>query len=230
MRRLTTSQSRNSLREPQGVVIPPRSVYVNERHPLLKCGPAFTAQMTTPREETILLNVQDPDVLLVNNEETKYVAMVGRLCAMCSQEEMVEKQLTSTTSDLERIAGPPDDPEGRYVNPWLAVKSFQRSDASKVFAPEDTRPVVWCRRTVHNIINLVIIGAFACPCESSAQYNNDSFSLQQMNADVEPGPWLYKRTGTNFRFLDVYNFVRDRFRGTWQDLTVQHAPTHRVRS
>jgi hypothetical protein len=31
-----------------------------------------------------------------------------------------------------------------------------------------------------------------------------------------------------FHFIDVYNFLRDRFRSVWQDLTVQHCPKHRV--
>eukprot|EP01054_Gregarina_sp_Poly1_P005763 Gregarina_sp_Poly_1__5762@NODE_302_length_9747_cov_161_916736_g261_i0_p1_GENE_NODE_302_length_9747_cov_161_916736_g261_i0NODE_302_length_9747_cov_161_916736_g261_i0_p1_ORF_typecomplete_len1399_score238_62SAC3_GANP/PF03399_16/1e52_NODE_302_length_9747_cov_161_916736_g261_i02594197 len=115
---------------------------------------------------------------------------------------MIDKQRTCTANDLERLnVSMPTD--ARLVNKHLAVKSFQRSDASKVFLPGDTRPVLWCRRTVHNVLML------------------------QIEADCANLPWLYRREDTPYRFLDVYNFVRDRLRSVWTDLTVQHCQCHR---
>lgn len=42
-------------------------------------------------------------------------------------------------------------------------------------------------------------------------------------------PWHAPRpNGENVSFTDVYNFMRDRLRGVWQDLTVQHCYKHQV--
>lgn len=69
---------------------------------------------------------------------------------------MVDKQRTSTANDLERLpATLQSDAETRLVNRFLAVKSFQRSVAGKVFHASDIRPAVWCRKTIHQVLLLV---------------------------------------------------------------------------
>ncbi|PHJ26014.1 sac3 ganp family protein, partial [Cystoisospora suis] len=45
---------------------------------------------------------------------------------------------------------------------------------------------------------------------------------------VERKLYLYSRQGKGYTFLDVYNFIRDRLRATWQHLTVQHVQKHRA--
>lgn len=43
--------------------------------------------------------------------------------------------------------------------------------------------------------------------------------------------WTQERAPTSekYNYVDVYNFLRDRFRSVWQDLTVQHCAKHRVK-
>ncbi|GIX60615.1 SAC3/GANP family protein, putative [Babesia caballi] len=120
--------------------------------------------------------------------------MVGEVLAMCPPKEIKQKLEMNTASDLERISS-------FRVNPRLALKSFQRSDASRVFKPEETRPAVWCRRTVFNILCYFV------------------------DADLVRKPYLMPKS---FSYLDVYNFLRDRLRSIWQDLTVQHCTKHRA--
>ncbi|EZG43473.1 SAC3/GANP family protein [Gregarina niphandrodes] len=183
---------RSQLLEPVGSEIPPfGQLFGREEHRLL-------SRSNDNTWERVLNSVQTLEGLAgVGGGQ-----FVGGLLGMCTAVEMVDKQLTSTTNDLERIANDRDI-EGRYVNVHLAVKSFQRSDASKTFKPTETRSVVWCRRTVDMCLKL----------HGSAD-----------DPDATP-IWLYQQ-GRKYRFLDVYNFLRDRFRGLWQDLTIQHSPTH----
>lgn len=69
---------------------------------------------------------------------------------------MIHKQRISTANDFERLpATLQSDTEARLVNRFLVVKSFQRSDANKIFKPEDVRPLVWCRKSIHNMLALV---------------------------------------------------------------------------
>ncbi|KAH8741438.1 hypothetical protein FG386_003285 [Cryptosporidium ryanae] len=143
---------------------------------------------------------------IVGNINTQDV-LVGELFGMCSKEEMINKQQTSTANDFERLSGfsLADDIEARIVNQYLAVKSFQRSDASRVFHKELVRPVTWCRMVVRRLIVYFI------------------------EADRQAFSYLYyKNVGfNNYRYIDIYNFLRDRLRAVWQDLTVQHANRHR---
>lgn len=139
-------RNRQALQPTPPLEKPPDSLRYDQAHALLREHDC--------RTEALLTNVQHPLALLASPEAER-VFMVGTLKAMCSREEMSEKQLTSTTNDLERLTAPHDH-AGRYVNEHLAIKSFQRSDASKVFLPAETRPVIWCRRTVHNILQLVL--------------------------------------------------------------------------
>ncbi|ORM40226.1 uncharacterized protein BXIN_1375 [Babesia sp. Xinjiang] len=120
--------------------------------------------------------------------------MVGEVLGMCPAKEIRQKLEMNTASDLERASS-------SKINPRLALKSFQRSDASKVFKPEETRPAVWCRRTIFNIL------------------------CYYVDADLIRKPYLMSK---NFSYLDVYNFLRDRLRSIWQDLTVQHCAKHRA--
>ncbi|CDR97289.1 SAC3/GANP family protein, putative [Babesia bigemina] len=120
--------------------------------------------------------------------------MVGEVLGMCPAKEIKQKLEMNTASDLERICS-------TKVNPRLALKSFQRSDASRVFKPEETRPAVWCRRTIFNILCYFV------------------------DADLVQKPYLMPK---KFSYLDVYNFLRDRLRSIWQDLTVQHCTKHRA--
>ncbi|GBE58688.1 SAC3 GANP family protein, putative [Babesia ovata] len=120
--------------------------------------------------------------------------MVGEVLGMCPAKEIKQKLEMNTASDLERICS-------TKVNPRLALKSFQRSDASRVFKPEETRPAVWCRRTIFNILCYFV------------------------DADLVQKPYLMPK---KFSYLDVYNFLRDRLRSIWQDLTVQHCAKHRA--
>ncbi|EDO08413.1 SAC3/GANP family protein [Babesia bovis T2Bo] len=120
--------------------------------------------------------------------------MVGEVLGMCPLKEIRQKVEMNTASDLERV-------NASTVNPKLALKSFQRSDASRVFKPEETRPAVWCRRTIYNILCYFV------------------------DADIVTKPYLMDK---KFSYLDVYNFLRDRLRSIWQDLTVQHCTKHRA--
>ncbi|XP_953391.1 uncharacterized protein TA10145 [Theileria annulata] len=88
----------------------------------------------------------------------------------------------------------------RNVNPKLTLKSFQRSDAFRTFKPEDVRPAFWCRRTIY--------------------YSLSHF----VDADINRKPYLMDKP---FGYIDVYNFLRDRLRSIWQDLTVQRCTKHR---
>eukprot|EP00375_Theileria_parva_P001717 XP_764392.1 hypothetical protein [Theileria parva strain Muguga] len=88
----------------------------------------------------------------------------------------------------------------RNVNPKLTLKSFQRSDAFRTFKPEDVRSAFWCRRTVY--------------------YSLTHF----IDADINRKPYLMDKP---FGYIDVYNFLRDRLRSIWQDLTVQRCTKHR---
>lgn len=192
---MNPSKNKDQVHEATGTDIPPREATICKTHPLLRDN--------EPRWEHILTTCQDPHLLLLT-DKSKGTRMIGMLTGMCSLDEVIEKQQTSTASDLERLNNWPDS-EIRIVNKHLAVKSFKRSDASKVFLPGDTRPVVWCRRTVHNILSLHA----EADCSTTM-------------------PWLFQRDEP-YKFLDVYNFVRDRLRGVWTDLTVQHSLTHMVR-
>eukprot|EP01053_Blabericola_migrator_P002931 Blabericola_migrator_1__2930@NODE_1842_length_3692_cov_92_376276_g1179_i0_p1_GENE_NODE_1842_length_3692_cov_92_376276_g1179_i0NODE_1842_length_3692_cov_92_376276_g1179_i0_p1_ORF_typecomplete_len1169_score257_63SAC3_GANP/PF03399_16/9_1e53_NODE_1842_length_3692_cov_92_376276_g1179_i01683674 len=191
-----TPADRDRLHDPQGKDVPPPELLRQATHPLLSYGDS--------RTEAIFANVQSPEYILSKPDDG--TAMVGSLNGMCSTEEMLDKQRTCTANDLERLnvtqGSCGSGADVRYINKHLAVKSFQRSDASKVFLPADTRPILWCRRTVHNVLML------------------------QIEADCAKLPWLFRRD-TPYRFLDVYNFVRDRLRSVWTDLTVQHCECHR---
>eukprot|EP00917_Polyrhabdina_sp_WS-2016_P006677 GHVP01014867.1.p1 GENE.GHVP01014867.1~~GHVP01014867.1.p1 ORF type:complete len:1151 (+),score=176.15 GHVP01014867.1:2623-6075(+) len=133
--------------------------------------------------------------------------IVGKLINACSDKEMVQKQQTATCHSLEQL--PRTFTEGknvpqsvRLVNKHLAVKAFQRSDASKSFTAEDSRALLTCRETIHQILFL------------------------QLNADVLSFPWI-RKLPSGYSFIDVYNFLRDRIRALWQDITVQHASCHK---
>ncbi|KAJ1608098.1 hypothetical protein OJ253_2066 [Cryptosporidium canis] len=152
--------------------------------------------------------IQDPIQLSSSGQvEVAPEVFVGELMGMCTREEMVNKQLTSTANDFERLSGVTlsDDLEARIVNEFLAVKSFQRSDASRIFHKELVRPVIWCRMVVRRLLVYFI------------------------EADRASLSYLYRRpTGQDYKYIDIYNFLRDRLRAVWQDLTVQHATRHRA--
>ncbi|KAK6589238.1 hypothetical protein RS030_213320 [Cryptosporidium xiaoi] len=151
-------------------------------------------------------NIRGGKKCVIGNINSQDV-LVGELFGMCSKEEMINKQQTSTANDFERLSGflLNDDIEARIVNHHLAVKSFQRSDASRVFHKELVRSVMWCRMVVRRLIVYFI------------------------EADRQMFGYLYyKNIGfNNYRYIDIYNFLRDRLRAVWQDLTVQHANRHR---
>ncbi|KAF8819726.1 hypothetical protein IE077_004068, partial [Cardiosporidium cionae] len=151
-----------------------------------------------------LLAVQDPLELLDKDRNSS--ATTGELLEFCSFKEMLEKQQTSTANDLERLNIPQNgDSEARMINRYLALKSFQRSDASKQFKPEETRPLVICRRAIHMILTYFL------------------------DADIAFKSFLYRREDNEeYTILDIYNFLRDRLRAIWQDLTVQHGGKHRA--
>ncbi|KAH0473651.1 MAG: uncharacterized protein KVP18_003419 [Porospora cf. gigantea A] len=118
------------------------------------------------------------------HDQTDYRDLVGELNGFCTAQEAFEKQRASTTSDLERApVRLISDPEARICNPSLTMKSFQRSDANKLFTADTVRSVEWCRMTVHAVV--------AC----------------QVDADLHVRPWLACGQKS---FLDVHNFVRDR--------------------
>ncbi|KAK1932642.1 SAC3/GANP family protein [Babesia divergens] len=138
-----------------------------------------------------LLCFQEASSFLRGTHNSK---MVGQVLGMCPAKEIKHKLEMNTASDLERYCS-------SRVNPRLALKSFQRSDASKVFKPEETRPAVWCRRTIYNILCYFV------------------------DADIVRKSYIMEK---RFSYLDVYNFLRDRLRSIWQDLTVQHCTKHRA--
>ncbi|GFE53448.1 SAC3 GANP family protein, putative [Babesia ovis] len=138
-----------------------------------------------------LLKYQEIPSFLKRSSEGR---MVGEVLGMCPPKEIKQKLEMNTASDLERV-------NASTVNPKLALKSFQRSDASRVFKPEETRPAVWCRRTIYNILCYFV------------------------DADIRKKSYLLPK---DFSYLDVYNFLRDRLRSIWQDLTVQHCAKHRA--
>lgn len=138
----------------------------------------------------LLLRCQDIQCL---NTEKPSNALVGKLYAMCSRQEILQKINVNTANDLERS-------KDKQVNKHLALKSFQRSDASRTFSPEEIRPLIWCRRTIYNIL------------------------CHFIDADITQKPYLMRK---DYSYIDVYNFLRDRLRSIWQDLTVQHCTKHR---
>ncbi|KAK1445058.1 SAC3/GANP/THP3 domain containing protein [Babesia gibsoni] len=137
-----------------------------------------------------ILKYQEPTAFVRCSQHGK---MVGQVLGMCPPREIRQKVETNIASDLERTST-------FKVNPKLAMKSFQRSDASRVFKPEEIRPAVWCRRSVYNILCYFV------------------------DADQVKKTYLLEKT---FTFLDIYNFLRDRLRSIWQDLTVQQCTKHR---
>ncbi|KAL8440450.1 hypothetical protein Efla_005592 [Eimeria flavescens] len=145
---------------------------------------------------------------------------VGQLYGCCSTEEMLDKQQVSTASDFERLdATAPGDPEARIVNIHLAFASFRRSDAGKPFKQSDTRPAVWCRRTVHALLTY---------CADADLTNGPQQQDQQQQQVALPRKeYLYPRARP-YTYADVYNFLRDRLRACWQELTVQHVSPHRA--
>ncbi|KAL8441684.1 hypothetical protein Emag_006976 [Eimeria magna] len=147
-------------------------------------------------------------------------AFVGQLFGCCSTEEMLDKQQVSTASDFERLdATVPGDPEARIVNVHLAFASFRRSDAGKPFKQSDTRPAVWCRRAVHALLTY---------CADADLTNGASQQQQQQQQSLLPRKeYLYPRSRP-YTYMDVYNFLRDRLRACWQELTVQHVSPHRA--
>ncbi|KAH8583711.1 SAC3 GANP family [Cryptosporidium sp. chipmunk genotype I] len=152
--------------------------------------------------------IQDPLQLSSSGQiEAAQGVFVGELLGMCTREEMINKQQTSTANDFERLSGVTlnEDLEARIVNEFLTIKSFQRSDASRVFHKELVRPVVWCRMVVRRLLVYFI------------------------EADRVYLKYLYKKPqGQGYKYIDIYNFLRDRLRAVWQDLTVQHATRHRA--
>ncbi|OII77777.1 hypothetical protein cand_014160 [Cryptosporidium andersoni] len=186
--------------------LPPTNLVDYPSHPLLNSNLFENPLCDDARQ---LFIIQDPAQLQDSMTST---ALVGKLMSMCSQEEVIDKQKTSTANDLERLPGVfiEGDIEARIVNPNLAVKSFQRSDASRVFHASLVRPVLWCRRVVRSLITYFI------------------------DADHLKLPYLYPRVNSitnssplGYQYIDIYNFLRDRLRAVWQDLTVQHANKHR---
>ncbi|AFZ81600.1 hypothetical protein BEWA_010140 [Theileria equi strain WA] len=138
----------------------------------------------------VLLNFQDL-ISYLSNDNTK--GFVGKLYGMCSIKEYNQKIQMNTANDLERNSL-------REVDPKLTLKSFQRSDASRIFKPEDVRPVLWCRRTLYYILAYFV------------------------DADINKKDYIMDK---RFSYLDIYNFLRDRLRSIWQDLTVQHCTRNR---
>ncbi|KAL8433984.1 hypothetical protein ACSSS7_003469 [Eimeria intestinalis] len=144
---------------------------------------------------------------------------VGQLYRCCSTEEMLDKQQVSTASDFERLdATVPGDPEARIVNVHLAFASFRRSDAGKPFKQSDTRPAVWCRRAVHALLTY---------CADADLTNGPPPQQQQPQPVLPRKEYLYPRSRP-YTYMDVYNFLRDRLRACWQELTVQHVSPHRA--
>ncbi|KAJ1612924.1 hypothetical protein OIY81_1108 [Cryptosporidium canis] len=184
---------------------PPVEDSYSSAHPLLR-RELFEDPLSSMAEA--YFRVQDPIQLSSSGQvEAAPEVFVGELMGMCTREEMVNKQLTSTANDFERLSGVTlsEDLEARIVNEFLAVKSFQRSDASRVFHKELVRPVVWCRMVVRRLLVYFI------------------------EADRASLSYLYRRpAGQDYKYIDVYNFLRDRLRAVWQDLTVQHATRHRA--
>ncbi|KAL3129176.1 hypothetical protein CHM_3g3570 [Cryptosporidium hominis] len=156
----------------------------------------------------LYFRIQDPIQLSSSGQiEGAQNVFVGELFGMCTREEMINKQQTSTANDFERLSGVTlnDDLEARIVNEFLTMKSFQRSDASRVFHKELVRPVVWCRMVVRRLLVYFI--------EADRIFLN----------------YLYRKPqGQGYKYIDIYNFLRDRLRAVWQDLTVQHATRHRA--
>ncbi|KAF7458725.1 putative SAC3/GANP family protein [Cryptosporidium felis] len=183
---------------------PIESAYI-EGHPLLR-RKLFEDSGSVPSK--IYFTIQDPGQLSsTGQDESAQEVLVGKLFGMCSREEMINKQQTSTANDFERLNGVTldDDLDARIVNEYLAVKSFQRSDASRVFHRESVRSVAWCRMVVRRLLVYFI------------------------EADRRDLWYLYKRpSGQGYKYVDIYNFLRDRLRAVWQDLTVQHATRHRA--
>ena len=106
------------------------------------------------------------------------------------------------------------------VNVHLAFASFRRSDAGKPFKQADTRPAVWCRRSVHALLAYI----------ADADITNGALEQQQQQQQQMVLPrkeYLYSRSRP-YTYLDVYNFLRDRLRACWQELTVQHVSPHRA--
>ncbi|OII74321.1 uncharacterized protein cubi_01165 [Cryptosporidium ubiquitum] len=183
---------------------PVENAYSNS-HPLLR-REIFEDQENELAK--MYFRIQDPVQLSSSGQfETSQDVFVGELFGMCSREEMINKQQTSTANDFERLSGVTlnDDLEARIVNEFLTVKSFQRSDASRVFHKELVRPVVWCRMVVRRLLVYFI--------------EADRLNLS----------YLYRKPlGQGYKYVDIYNFLRDRLRAVWQDLTVQHATRHRA--
>eukprot|EP00914_Ancora_sagittata_P005593 GHVO01011440.1.p1 GENE.GHVO01011440.1~~GHVO01011440.1.p1 ORF type:complete len:529 (+),score=45.91 GHVO01011440.1:378-1964(+) len=186
------SRVRDRICVPTDDAVPPPVICTGGGNPLL-----FDVEGGASGIGAYLLKAND--ISSLQNGEEGSSGFVGSLRAMCSEDEIIDKQRTSTTNDLERLET--SDPDTRVVNKYLAVKGFQRSDANKTFKAEDVRSPVWCRQTVHNMLGL------------------------QSTADVKIQPWIFNRA-ERYTLLDVYNFFRDRFRAVWQDLTVQHCTTH----
>lgn len=101
------------------------------------------------------------------------------------------------------------------VNVHLAFSSFRRSDAGKPFKQSDTRPAVWCRRAVHALLTY---------CADADLTNG---SQEQQHQVLPRKKYLYPRARP-YTYMDVYNFLRDRLRACWQELTVQHVSPHRA--
>lgn len=184
---------------------PPVESSYSSEHPLLR-REIFEDPGSKAAE--MYFRVQDPVQLSSSGQlDVSQEVFVGELSGMCTREEMINKQLTSTANDFERLAGMilNEDLEARIVNEFLTVKSFQRSDASRVFHKELVRPVVWCRMVVRRLL------------------------VYFVEADRANLSYLYKRPlGQEYKYIDIYNFLRDRLRAVWQDLTVQHATRHRA--
>ncbi|POM84245.1 SAC3/GANP/Nin1/mts3/eIF-3 p25 family protein [Cryptosporidium meleagridis] len=184
---------------------PPIENAYSNYHPLLR-KEIFEDQRSELAR--LYFRIQDPIQLSSSGQiEGGQNVFVGELFGMCTREEMINKQQTSTANDFERLYGVTlnDDLEARIVNEFLTVKSFQRSDASRVFHKELVRPVVWCRMVVRRLLVYFI--------EADRIFLN----------------YLYRKPqGQGYKYIDIYNFLRDRLRAVWQDLTVQHATRHRA--
>lgn len=172
---------------------PPTYLFVNHANPLLSSklamagdawldsldskdygdAPLMRPSISLDPYDALLLSVQNAEVFVqtLNGASPNTTRnIVGQLAAMCSFEEMIDKQRTSTANDLERLpATLHGDAEARLVNRYLVAKSFQRSDANKIFKATDVRPLVWCRKTIHNLLAL------------------------HLTADCTPQPWYMPR-------------------------------------
>ncbi|UKK02920.2 hypothetical protein MACK_003018 [Theileria orientalis] len=138
----------------------------------------------------IFLNYQDVQSFLSKDNKN---STVGKLHGMCSRVEMEEKCRYRTASLFERIST-------TKLHVRLALKAHVPLAEGAEPDQDKIRPVIWCRRTVYNILYYFV------------------------DSDIVKKPYLID---FRFSYADIYFFLEDKLKSIVSDLEVQSCTTHR---